>query len=126
MTTSPHENTDLAKCVDGLPRILKIGAYDWKIIVETADSDDFGEMDLNSTKITLWQNNMTSPGHLVGTTLHECLHVMFENYGLEQMKRDKKAREEQIVSAFESGLISLLRDNPKLLTWMKKWLGKPI
>jgi hypothetical protein len=51
---------------------------------------------------------------------------MFETYGLEQMKRDKKAREEQIVSAFESGLISLLRDNPKLLTWMKKWLGKPI
>jgi hypothetical protein len=64
----------------------------------------------------------TGAGHAVGITLHECPHVIFDNQGLEHMKKRKDDREEQIVLGFEAGLVSLFRDNPKLLTWMKKYL----
>ena len=66
--------------------------------------------------------NLTSPSHVVGVALHECLHVIFDAHNLGKMKRDKEEREEAIVMGFEAGLVSLFRDNPKLLTWMKKWL----
>jgi hypothetical protein len=86
------------------------------------DSDVCGQADFEFHHLRLWPTRLTTPGHVVGITLHECLHVIFENAGLIQLKRGKDDREEQIIVGFETGLVSLLRDNPKLLTWMKKWL----
>lgn len=115
---------DVAKCIAGLPRTLKIGAYDWAITLETNESDCVGLADWEPHYIRLWPDGLTSPSHVVGTVLHECEHIIFDNHGLGHLKRGKDEREEQIVSAFETGLVSLFRDNPKFLTWMKRWLGQ--
>lgn len=132
MTTQlQHDGAaDLAACLRGLPRRLKIGAYDWKMAIEEGAGEGgdalYGQADFDTNSIRLWPVNMTSPGHAVGIVLHECFHVIFDNQGLTHLKRDKDDREEQIVLGFEAGMISLLRDNPKLLTWMKKWLSKTV
>lgn len=118
--------TDVDLCLRAMPKKIKIGAYDWAIILKPGDGDGAeslcGQAHFDIQQIWLFPKNLTGPDHAVGITLHECLHVIFENAGLGQMKRTKSAREEQIVMGFESGLVSLLRDNPNLLRWMQKWL----
>ena len=114
--------TAIAACLAELQTTIKIGAYDWSVCVRDEAGDKYGQADFEFNNINVWHVNLTSAAHAVGIVLHECLHVVFDNHGLGQMKRGKEEREEQIVLAFEAGLISLYRDNPKLLTWMKKWL----
>jgi hypothetical protein len=110
------------ECLRGLPRTLKIGAYDWSVMLLAGDDANCGQADFETHHLNLWPKNLTSPSHAVGIILHECLHVIFDNHGLVKMKRDKEEREEAIIVGFEAGLVSLFRDNPKFLTWMKKWL----
>jgi hypothetical protein len=114
---------DVSSCLAGLPGALRIGAYDWTIKLEEGSGDFCGLADFAIQHLYLWPDNLNSPSHAVGIFLHECLHVIFMNQGLEQLKRGREDREEQIVMGFEAGLTSLFRDNPKLLTWMKKWLA---
>ena len=112
-------------CVANLPRLIKIGVYDWKVVVEEIDNDGeelYGQAVFATETIRLWPKNLTSASHAVGIVIHECLHVIFDHAGLEKLKRGKDAREEQIVMGFQDGLVGLLRDNPKLTTWMKRWL----
>lgn len=112
----------VANCINALPRTVKIGAYDWTVSLEDDSGDNCGQADFEAHKLRLWPYLLTSPTHVVGIILHECLHVIFDVQGLEHMKRTKDDREEQIVMGFEAGLISLFRDNPQLMTWMKRWL----
>jgi hypothetical protein len=109
-------------CLLSLPGKIKIGAYDWSVAVHADMDDKCGQADFETHTIRIWQDNLTSPNHAVGIVLHECLHVIFDNEKLSKLKKDKEEREEQIVLGFESGLVSLFRDNPKLVNWMKKWL----
>ena len=109
-------------CLQALPRKLKIGAYDWSVVVDDSESENAGQARFASDELVIWRSNITSTGHAVGTVLHECLHIVFENQGLGKMKRGKEEREEAIILGFETGLISLFRDNPKLFNWMRKWL----
>lgn len=102
-----------------LPRRIKVGAYDWRIKIDTGPSEDFGEMDDEKATITIWPANHQSPERLVGTVLHEVLHVIYAGIN----DRDREL-EEPVVLAFEAGLISLFRDNPKLLNWIKRGLKK--
>lgn len=128
MTMSPplDQVDEIAICLRGLPRRLKIGAYDWKVIFEEKDDSPeeelCGQAVFATDTIRLWPKNFTSASHVVGIVIHECLHVIFDHHGLEKLKRGRDEREEQIVLGFEAGLISLFRDNPRLLLWMRKWL----
>lgn len=119
--------TPVELCVAELPTAVKIGAYDWDVTLMYDDGPDSetlcGQADFEPRKLRIWPKNLTSPAHAAGIVLHECLHVIFDNQGLEHMKRGKEDREEQIVLAFEAGLIALYRDNPRLLAWMTKWLS---
>jgi hypothetical protein len=109
-------------CLRGMPRTLKIGAYDWSIVLEDTEEELCGQADFENHRIRLWPKSLKSPSHVVGIAFHECLHVIYDNHDLVKLKRDKEEREEMIVMGFEAGMISLFRDNPKFVTWMKKWL----
>lgn len=122
-------DNDLAKCIKAMPRKIKIGAYDWAVVLKAGDGRDsenedqlWGQANFELMQIFLWPENFTSPDKVVGIVLHECSHVIFDNQGLSHLKRDKEEREEQIVLGFEAGMIALMRDNPSLMNWMKKWL----
>jgi hypothetical protein len=102
-----------------LPRRIKVGAYDWRIKVDPGPSEDYGETNFDKAEITLWPANHQSPERLVGTVIHELLHVIHDDKAVQQ-----DAEEEMVVVAFEQGLVSLFRDNPKLLNWIKRGLKK--
>lgn len=112
---------DLETCLRRLPKKLKIGPYDWRVVLEADGGDKCGETDFEVHTIRLWPSVLTSSNHVVGILLHECLHVIYDNEALEHEERNG-GLEEAIVIGFEQGLVSLFRDNPKLLTWMKKCL----
>lgn len=104
-----------------LPRRIKVGAYDWRIKVDPGPSEDYGETDYDKAEITIWPANHQSPERLVGTVIHELLHVIYADKELDGAVGD---REETVVVGFEIGLVSLFRDNPKLLNWIKRGLKK--
>jgi hypothetical protein len=112
-------NEQVEAVLKTLPRKIKVGAFDWRIKIDTRDSEDCGETDTNSATITIWPSNHPSPDRVVGTVIHELLHVIYSN---EELDGAVGPAEETIVSGFEIGLVALLRDNPKLLTWIKRGL----
>lgn len=114
--------SNLDECLRGAPKTIKLGAYDWNLIIEDGDDGLCGQAVFQTSTIRLWPKNLTSTSHAVGVLLHEYRHVIFENAGLSQLKRGKDEREEQIIEGFEIGLVSLFRDNPKLMTWVRKWI----
>jgi hypothetical protein len=105
-----------------LPRRIKVGAYDWRIKIDTEPSEDYGEANYDKAEITVWPANHQSPERLVGTVIHELLHVIYENEQLAGAGVVSREPEERIVGGFETGLVSLFRDNPKLLNWIKRGL----
>jgi hypothetical protein len=100
-----------------------VGAYDWRIKVDPGPSEDYGETNYDKAEITIWPANHQSPERLVGTVIHELLHVIYDNEGLASVY-NTVGDEERVVLAFETGLVSLFRDNPKLLNWIKRGLKK--
>jgi hypothetical protein len=100
-----------------LPRRIKVGAYDWRIKVDPGPSEDYGETNFDKAEITIWPANHQSPERIVGTVIHELLHCIYGDAGL-----DVNDEEERVVVSFETGLVSLFRDNPKLLNWIKRGL----
>ena len=112
----------IASVLKTLPRRIKVGANDWRIKVGTDPSEDYGETDFDKAIITIWPANHQSPERLVGTVIHELLHVIHEDKEL--TANADFYEEEVVVVAFEQGLISLFRDNPKLLNWIKRGLKK--
>lgn len=113
---------DVSACIRKLPRKIRIGAYDWTVSIEEGSHDKCGEADFEPQIIRLWLDSLTSVNHAVGIVLHECLHVIYDNEKLTKIKGKKDDKEEAIVVGFENGLVSLFRDNPKLMTWIKKGL----
>lgn len=114
---------DTKSCLKGLPRKIKVGAYDWAVVLREGAEKWCGEADFETHILSLWPDGLTSPSHCVGILLHECLHVIYDNEKLSAVKGKKDDKEENIVIGFTSGMVSLLRDNPKLLTWIKKCLA---
>jgi len=112
----------MESCVQSLPKTIKIGPCDWRVVLES-DADEYcGLADFATHSLKLWPSRLNSPSHVVSVILHECLHVIYENQNLGKVKSTKLEREEAVVEGFESGLISLFRDNPKFLVWFKKWV----
>jgi hypothetical protein len=112
-------NPEVEAVLKTLPRRIKVGAYDWRIKIDPDPSEDYGETDYDKAVITIWPANHQSPERIVGTVIHELLHVLYDIKGL-----DADCDEEAIVLSFETGLIELYRDNPKLLNWIKRGLKK--
>lgn len=109
-----------------LPRRIKVGAYDWRIKIDTNPSEDYGETNYDKAEITIWPANHQSPERLVGTVIHELLHVIYDEKEIGDVVDNPPAGavdgEEEVIVGFETGLVSLFRDNPKLLNWIKRGL----
>jgi hypothetical protein len=73
-----------------------LGAYDWRIKVDPGPSEDYGETDYDKAEITIWPANHQSPERLVGTVIHELLHVIHDDKA-----PTGDAEEETVVVAFE-------------------------
>lgn len=117
-------NPNVEALLRRLPKKIKIGAYDWHVKLRAGD-EKHGEADFEFHHINLWPGTLVDPHHAVGIVMHEILHVIFDNEDLSDAIvgiNTQDEDEETIVLGYENGLVALYRDNPKLLTWIKKGL----
>jgi hypothetical protein len=108
-----------------LPRKIKISFAD--VDIETSDDtqfaeENFGEYDSRSNKITLSSNS--TDRDIANTLLHEIVHACVWYGGLKDdgaaLEDDK--HEEHVVNVITNQLCQIFRDNPKILTIIKKGL----
>lgn len=106
------------------PKTLKVGAYNYDVILDpewiigSDEKNKWGTCD--TVKFTLSVGNlkeMPSAPFLVGILLHEIFHAIWAHQNLRP-----KESEENVMVAFEVGMVQVLRDNPNLLDWIKKGL----
>lgn len=100
-----------------LPPKVRIGPYDYKLIVVDKIKDDeecWGLCEQGKLSITV---SRAQPNSLfaVDTVVHEILHAIYVNAGLQPV-----STEESVCSAIATGLTQVFRDNPKLLAWVTK------
>jgi hypothetical protein len=121
-------NTEVEAILKTLPRKIKVGAYDWRVVIEPDEHDELcGQAQFEFKKLVIWPKNLTGADHAVGIVLHELLHIVYDDRSIVEVIAsgdDHDDIEENIVLRYEAGLIALYRDNPKLLTWIKRGLKK--
>lgn len=108
-----------------LPKKIKISFAD--VDIETSDDikfaeENFGEYDSRNNKITISSNS--TDRDIANTLLHEIVHASVWYGGLKDdgaaLEDDK--HEEHVVNVLTNQLCQIFRDNPKILTIIKKGL----
>lgn len=106
-----------------LPRKFKVGAYDWTVVVQGGESEHYGLAVYDKNELHLWPDMFLGPAQAVGIVFHELLHAVIDDRDLmPDFRRRLANQEEALVTGLEIGIITLFRDNPKLLAWIKKGL----
>jgi|TARA_R110000796_G_scaffold112756_1_gene224402 hypothetical protein len=93
---------------------VKVGPTDFSIEYVPLNEELFGDFSYINSRIRIEQNLKGTA--LVDTVLHEILHAIWK---LGQLK-DKREDEERAVAIMATYLTQVLRDNPVMLTWLKK------
>ena len=108
-----------------LPKKIKISFAD--VDIQTSDDikfaeENFGEYDSRNNRITISSNSMDRD--IANTLLHEIVHASVWYGGLKDdgaaLEDDK--HEEHVVNVLTNQLCQIFRDNPKILTIIKKGL----
>lgn len=115
---------EVANLLKTIPKSLKVGAYDFTVstfpdfLVGPDEQQKWGLCSFSELKLSVGNTEgMPSSQMFVGVLLHEVLHAIWSNQNLKN-----KETEENVILAMEVGLISLFRDNPGFLDWIKKGL----
>jgi hypothetical protein len=93
---------------------VKVGPTDFSIEYVPLNDELFGDFSYINSRIRIEENLKGTA--LVDTVLHEILHAIWK---LGQLK-DKREDEERAVAIMATYLTQVLRDNPTMLTWLKK------
>lgn len=108
-----------------LPKKIKISFAD--VDIEASDDtkfaeENFGEYDSRNNRITISSNS--TDRDIANTLLHEIVHASVWYGGLKDdgaaLEDDK--HEEHVVNVLTNQLCQIFRDNPKILTIIKKGL----
>jgi hypothetical protein len=108
-----------------LPKKIKISFAD--VDIETSDDtkfaeENFGEYDSRNNRITISSNS--TDRDIANTLLHEIVHASVWYGGLKDdgaaLEDDK--HEEHVVNVLTNQLCQIFRDNPKILTIIRKGL----
>ena len=86
---------------------IKIGPYEYKLLRGDHPTGDDGTCSVNKLEIRIGKHENAT--READTILHECLHAIWDLFGLEE-----KADEETAIHAFAVGIRMLIRDNPEL------------
>lgn len=103
------------------PDLLKIGYADFKVVPCTkryAASKKFRGITHLNREVIIFDQTLTR-NDMANVIMHECLHAIADNMGV-KFKSEKE--EEDFVYLMANGLTSLLKENPKLLSWFGRIL----
>jgi hypothetical protein len=81
------------------------------------ESESRGQCDADSHTITIPETDI--PSQTLDTAVHEIFHAIYD-----VMQLTDEDKEEAYVSRMSTGLIAVLRDNPKFRKWMWDSLKK--
>ena len=98
---------------DPPPSPIKVGPYYYRIVWKT-NSGDMGDSFFEKERIGL--DPSLGFGEMRSTLLHELLHCA-SDIGTDRHAYDPR-NEDDFIQAVEPTLLQILRDNPKLLTWL--------
>lgn len=105
----------------GLPKILKVGAYRFRISVVDTDhpklEDNEGMTVFSEFRIYI--NKGISFQRLAEVVQHEISHCINWVYGI-----DDSSTEEQFVGQHSKGVIDLWINNPRYMTWVNKLIRR--
>ena len=98
------------------PRHITVGPHRYKVVLDRTgalgDSGRSGQC--SPSRLTITIDADQEPSQLADSILHEAAgHAPLQSLGLEE------EIEERICGALGSGLLALIRDNPKLIDWMR-------
>lgn len=102
-----------------LPSKVKIGGSTYDLVY-TKDLENeegtklWGQISENKGAITLESSIKGKPEQHANTFLHECLHGILIDRGIDH--------EEKLIVNFTNGLIALFKNNPKILPEITKML----
>ena len=114
--------SDLSK---SLPKRIRVSYTDLQVIVTDEPGflkESYGEFNSTGNKITIASD--VGPQELSNTLLHELIHACVWYGGLkdEGSALEDDNQEEHVVNVITNQLCQILRDNPKVLTTIKKGL----
>jgi hypothetical protein len=100
-----------------LPKSVKIGMHDIKIVAMTKEIHDVDDNDglysARTRTIHIWKDQVTTD--LLEALWHEIKHGVFEATKLSEAD---KIEEEDVVARCSPVELQVLRDNPQLLAWI--------
>jgi hypothetical protein len=103
-----------------LPRKLKVGYVDYRIIPTTPEVEKAGAIGFQSPlQHVLMIKPGLIPAETANTLLHETVHAILEHAGVLQ---DDDEFEECVVLAVTNGLCQVIKDNPDFLPAIVKGL----
>jgi len=97
------------------PKRVRVGNHDFDYLYGTIEADDryvYGRMNPRHTQILIDDSNAES--QIRDTVLHETLHAIWSDA---PHILDSET-EEQVVRALTPGLLSVMRENPKLVAYL--------
>ena len=102
-----------------IPHKIKVGPHTYTVwIVDSISCDSDARASVDPEKLSIEiVSTMASSSAVVGACIHELLHAIWADRDL-----GKRVDEEKMVLQYESGLVQLFQDNPKLLTWIRRGL----
>lgn len=98
---------------------IRVGSFDVKVTPLTVEESEkcLGVFSKNDMRIGL-QSKYPSQQMEAQILLHELMHAVYEVMGIHA-----KDGEERIVAQMSQGLAQVMRDNPKLIEWLRKQLS---
>ncbi len=104
--------------VDRLPAVVRVGLYDFAIEKWHADraagARRWGECSCAEMRISI-QLDMPTRLKAADTFMHEVQHAVFWSFGVQD-----EDKEERTIVLMATGLMTVYRDNPWLLDWLKE------
>jgi hypothetical protein len=110
-----------AAAVGNLPATIRIGAFDFSLEKWSDFKAEavrrYGEMSAHELTIRIRETH-SHPSRVIDTLIHEVNHAAFWVFGIED-----EDKEERTVNLISTAWVSIYRDNPWLLDWIKASLS---
>lgn len=111
------------------PAVVRVGYMDvpvYSVPQGTLPNDDGGTSHGQYLDGEIKVEDALRGGRLANTVLHEVLHAVWDERGLDQdaLAEDPGRLEEVVVNAMANGLSALIRDNPDLVPWLARELAR--
>jgi cob(I)alamin adenosyltransferase len=96
-----------------IPTVVKVGAVDYRIVLDGTSADEYGACDTATQTIHLSKNQTAQT--VADTMLHEIMHAIWNESGIFMHKRPT---EETIVRTMSTWTKMVLRDNPHVAAFI--------